>query len=216
MKKMIIDSIEKYKIIAIVRGVSQDKIIPAAQALYKGGIRLIEVTYDQSSPDSITETPRMIEMLCQHFGEDMCVGAGTVMNLPQVEAAVKAGAKYMISPNTNIKVIKRSVELGAISIPGALTPSEITEAYNAGASFVKLFPAGDLGVNYIKSVRSPINHIPLLAVGGIDETNMMEFFKAGIKGVGIGSNIVKTSLINENRFEELTALAEKYTGQVLF
>jgi len=97
------------------------------------------------------------------------------------------------------------------SIPGALTPSEIVLAYEAGADFVKLFPAGEFGVSYVKSICSPLNYIPILAVGGIDHNNMKDFFEAGVSGVGIGSNIVKKTLISMRKFDELTVLAKKYT-----
>jgi 2-dehydro-3-deoxyphosphogluconate aldolase/(4S)-4-hydroxy-2-oxoglutarate aldolase len=136
------------------------------------------------------------------------------MNVHQVETAINSGAKYIISPNTNLQVIKKTSELGAVSIPGALTPSEIAFAYEAGAKFVKLFPASEFGVSYIKSIRSPLNHIPLLAVGGVDENNMNSFFEAGVSGVGVGSNIVKKSLISMKKFDEITVLAKKYTKQI--
>lgn len=206
--------IEKHKIIAIIRNVSPERLIHAADALYKGGIRLMEVTFNQKNPDCVKETSEMIEMLSKHFQGDICVGAGTVMNIKQVEAAAKAGAKYIISPHTDLEVIKRTVELDMVSIPGAMTPSEIVMAYNAGAGFVKLFPAGELGVNYVKSVCSPLNYIPMLAVGGIDENNMQDFLNTGIKGFGIGSNIVKSSYINGEKYDELTILAKKYTCQI--
>jgi len=206
--------IEKYKIIAIIRGIELERLIPTAEALYKGGVRLMEVTFNQKSSRYIEETSIRIEQLCKYFGEDLCIGAGTVMSIEQVEAAANVGAKYMISPNTDTEVIKRALDFNTVSIPGALTPSEIVLAYKAGASFVKLFPAGELGIKYIKAVCSPINHIPMLAVGGINEYNLRDFLEAGIKGVGIGSNIVKKSLIEEGKYDDLTALALRYTSQI--
>ena len=101
-----------------------------------------------------------------------------------------------------------------VSIPGAFTPTEIATAYNAKANFVKLFPAGILGMDYIKAICSPLNHIPIVAVGGVNENNLKDFFAVGVKAVGVGSNIVKVSLINEGRYDELEALARKYVCQL--
>jgi 2-dehydro-3-deoxyphosphogluconate aldolase/(4S)-4-hydroxy-2-oxoglutarate aldolase len=215
MCEYVINAVKQYKIIAIMRKVSHADIIPVAEALYAGGIRLIEVTFNQASATGKQSTAKSIKALCDHFGDKMFIGAGTVMNVHQVETAVCAGAKFIVSPNTNLQVIKRTIELGAVSIPGALTPSEIALAYEAGAEFVKLFPAGEFGISYIKSIRAPLNHIPILAVGGIDDNNMKDFFEAGVSGVGIGSNIVKNTLISMRKFDELTVLAKKYTEQIL-
>lgn len=209
-----IDFIKNNKIIAIIRKVATANIIPLANALFAGGIQLMEVTFDQSSKTMEQDTCESIKILCEKFGNMICVGAGTVMNIHQVELAVNAGAKYIISPNTNVDVIKKTLEMGAVPIPGALTPSEISFAYESGAAFVKVFPAGELGLNYIKSVIAPLNYIPILAVGGVDENNMKGLLRAGVIGVGVGSNIVNTKLINAGKFGELTSLAKKYTEQI--
>ena len=197
-----------------MRGIHPDMIIPAAQALYNGNIRLIEVTFDQASANCERETAKAIASLYRHFGDKLLVGAGTVMNTSQVEAAVNAGAKYIISPNTDIEVIKKTVSMKAVSIPGALSPTEIAMAYSAGADFVKIFPAGEFGIGYFKAVKAPLNHIPLIAVGGIDENNMNDFFAAGAAGIGVGSNIVNKKLINEGKFKELALLARKYQERI--
>jgi len=208
------DAIEKYKIITIIRGVKSDKLIPTVEMLYKGGIRLFEITFDQKNDNCIEETAKMISMLNNYFDQDVYIGAGTVMSIAQVEAAAKAGAKFVLSPNTDPEVIKRTVDLNMVSIPGAFTPTEIATAYNAKANFVKLFPAGILGMDYIKAICSPLNHIPIVAVGGVNENNLKDFFAVGVKAVGVGSNIVKVSLINEGRYDELEALALKYVCQL--
>lgn len=206
-----IECIAKNKIIAIARNVPLDKIISVGQALYDGGIRLIEVTFNQSSSSGMQDTKQAIKVLCDKFGDKLCIGAGTVMSVEQAQIAYDAGAKYLISPNVDVNVIKKTNDLGIVSIPGALTPSEIAIAYNAGAHFVKLFPAGTLGIDYIKAVMAPINYIPMLAVGGVDEKNIKDFLNIGLKGVGVGSNIVNNKLINEGKFEELTKLAKLFT-----
>lgn len=140
------------------------------------------------------------------------MGAGTVLTPEQVDRAFKAGAEYIISPDTNPEVIKRTVSLGLVSIPGALTPTEIQYAHACGADFVKLFPAGEMGISYIKAVTAPLNHIRLLAVGGVNEDNLADFFKAGIKGAGIGSNIIKKNLLEQKDFKGITKLAGLYSA----
>lgn len=210
----IIERIEKEKIITIVRGVPREKLLPLAQAMYDGGIRLIECTYDASQRVSNTEISSNIELLVNHFGNKMVVGAGTVLTENQVELTEKAGGKFIISPDTNPNIIKRTKELGLVSIPGALTPTEITIAVRAGADFVKIFPVGSMGYNYIKDVSAPLSNVKFLAVGGVDENNMKDFLDAGACGIGIGSGIVKKKMIEESDFEGITALAKLYTSKL--
>ncbi len=210
MKQQTIDFILKYKVVAIVRGVDKENIVNTAKALSEGGVRLIEVTFNQKDPNHIPKTAELISMLCDAMGDKICVGAGTVMNIDQCNAAFNAGAKYMISPNVNPDVIRHTIKLGAVSIPGALTPSEAANAYDAGADFVKLFPAGNLGSGYIKSVCSPLNHIQFLAVGGVNAQNMNEFINAGVVGVGVGGNLVNVEKIRNGDFVGITALAKEY------
>lgn len=212
MKQQTIDLIKKYGVIAIVRGVDIDHIIPMAEALYQGGIRLIEVTFNQKDPDTLEKTAAIIKKLATEMEGKICVGAGTVMNVDQCLAAYNAGANYFISPNVNHDVIKKANELQVVSIPGALTPTEAADAYETGADFVKLFPVGNLGTAYIKAVCSPLNHIPFLAVGGINAKNMEEFKKTGICGVGIGGNLVDLKAIAAGEYEKLTAAAKEYTN----
>ena len=214
MREQVIADIKKNKIIAIVRGVTGEALIKTAEALYEGGIRLLEVTFDQTGKISEAETADMIRTLSRRFAGRMRIGAGTVMTAEQVAVAAEAGAEYMISPDTSEAVIKATLSAGAVSIPGALTPTEVAVAYGYGADFVKLFPAGELGLSYIKAIRAPLAHIPMLAVGGVNEDNLSQFFGAGLAGVGIGSNIVDKKLIDKGDFAALTALALRYTEQI--
>jgi len=146
--------------------------------------------------------------------DKICAGAGTVMTIEQCEAAYKAGAKYFISPNVNFDVIKKANELGIVSIPGALTPSEAADAYNCGADFVKLFPAGDLGINYIKSLSAPLNHIPFLAVGGVSASNVGDFMKIGVCGVGVGGSLVDRKAIYSGDYDIITKTAKEFVKNI--
>lgn len=210
----IIEKIEKNKIITIVRGISTEKIVPLAKAMYDGGIRLIECTYDASGSISDEETASNIELLVKYFGREMVVGAGTVLTEKQVELTKNAGGKFIISPDTNPDVIKKTKELGLVSIPGALTPTEIAIANKSGADFVKIFPIGSMGYNYIKDVKAPLSNVKILAVGGVDENNMKDYFDAGACGIGIASGIVKKKMIDDNDFKGITALAKIYTSRI--
>lgn len=207
MKKQFDSFLEINKVIAILRGVDPDKVLPVAEALYAGGIRLLEITFIQNAPDRFSETTAAIHQLHEHFNGKMLIGAGTVLSVEQLEMARDAGAAFMIAPDTNIEVIKRAKELGMVAIPGAMTPSEIMTAYNNGADYVKVFPAADLGTSYIKAIKGPISHIPMMAVGGVDVSNAADFMKAGMCGLGVGGTLVDKKAIAAGEYEKLTAVA---------
>lgn len=207
----IIDDILREKLIVIVRGVEREKLIPLVQAMYDGGIRLLELTYDSTGKCSDEQTAQNIELLCSQFGDRMRIGAGTVLTASQVELTKKAGGSFIISPDVDADVIRRTKEMGMVSIPGALTPTEVSMAHKSGADFVKLFPISALQKGYVKALRAPMPHIRLLAVGGVDENNMSLYLKEGICGFGIGSNIIQKELLAREDYRGLTELARRYT-----
>ena len=214
MREKVIEKIEKEKIIAIVRGVESEKLIPFAEAVYAGGIRLLEITYSADGSVSDEETAKNIQKLSEQFDGRMYIGAGTVLTEKQVDLTKSAGGRFIISPDTYPEVIRKTRELDMVSMPGALTPSEIQSAHRAGADFVKVFPVTNMGIEYLKAVKAPLSHIKLIAVGGINEKNMSDYIDAGICGFGIGSNIVNKKMIEEENFEEITNLAKKYTAVI--
>ncbi|MPW25414.1 bifunctional 4-hydroxy-2-oxoglutarate aldolase/2-dehydro-3-deoxy-phosphogluconate aldolase [Alkalibaculum sp. M08DMB] len=208
--KSTIDMIVENKLVAISRGISSDKMINTVQALKDGGIVCIEVTFSAKSEEISRDTLKAISMIKEYFGDDIAVGAGTVLTVDNVRQAADAGAQYMISPNINEEVIKETKRLGLVSIPGAFTPTEVINAYNMGADIVKLFPAAVLGVEYIKAITGPITHIPLTAVGGIHAGNANDFIRAGCIGVSVGGNLVNKKLIDAGDFEAIKKLAQEY------
>ena len=214
MREAIIQSVLENKLIAIVRGVYGEDCIRLAKALCAGGIKLLEVTFDQSSPALWEKTADTIRMLNRQLGDQMTFGAGTVTSAELVSIAKAAGAQFIVSPDCDPEVIRATVAAGMVSMPGALTPTEVLQAHKAGADFVKLFPAGNLGPGYLKSVAAPINHVKLLAVGGVNEKNVAEFLKAGAVGAGVGGNLVNKTWIAEQRFDEITALAKAFVDAV--
>ena len=214
LKNKVIEAIEKEKIIVIVRGVAKEKLIPLCNAMYEGEIRLLEVTFDASKKVSDLQTAENIKMLAEEFSGRMFIGAGTVLTKKQVELVKKAGGSFIISPNTDKKVIKATKKLGMVSMPGALTPSEIKMAVDFGADFVKLFPVSNFGPDYVKAVKAPLSNIKFTAVGGIDENNMKDYIKVGVSGFGIGTNIVNKTFVENNEYDKITALAKKYVEEL--
>lgn len=203
----------KRRIVAILRGVADEKLLPLQDTLYQQGIRCIEVTFDQKRGDCLEATARQIRALREHAAGRMEIGAGTVLTEEQVDAAYAAGGTFIISPDSRQEVIARTRALGMVSMPGAMTPTEIVSAYRWGASIVKVFPAGDLGAAYFRSLKGPLGHIPLSAVGGIDHTNMEQFHKAGVQVFGIGSSIAKKELLEVDDFAAIGRNARLYTEQ---
>ena len=207
----VLNLILEKKIITIVRGTYGDDLRKLAHALYDGGIRFMEVTFDQKDPDCIAKTAGAISMLNAEFaGCDFYAGAGTVLTKEQVKAAFDAGASYIISPNTNPEVIRYTKELGLVSIPGAMTPTEILFAHDCGADIVKLFPAATLGLKYVKDILEPISHVAILATAGITEENFAEFLKPGLKGAGISGRLTDKKLIAAGDWEEFTRRAKAF------
>ena len=201
------DLILKEKLIVIFRRVPVDKIGRLAETLVDAGIKFLEVTFDQQAKTPKKDYAECIRAIRDAVGEKLLLGAGTVLTADQVQAAYDNGAMYIISPNTNVDVIKKTRELNLVSIPGAMTPSEICFAWEHGADIVKLFPADDLGYHYIMNLRGPLPHIPLLATGGVNPTTIPEFLKCGINGVGTGASIVNRTMLNNNDYEGIKQIA---------
>lgn len=214
MREQVIQTIEKEKMVVIVRGVERQKLIPLAEAMYEGGIRLLEITYSANGAVSDEDTAENIRMLSEHFGDRMYIGAGTVIKPEQVDLTKAAGGKFIISPDAYEAVIKRTRELDMVSMPGALTATEIQAAHRAGADFVKMFPITNMGTEYVKAVKAPLSHIRLLAVGGVDQNNIKDYLKAGVCGFGVGSNIINKKMLAEGDFAGITALAKEYVAAV--
>lgn len=209
MRETIIRKVYENKIIAIVRGMDKEKTVKIAKALYEGGIRFVEVTFNQKDPDKFHETADCIRAIREEMGDKMYVGAGTVTSAALVDMAAEAGALYIISPDTDVEVIRRTRELGLVSMPGAYTPTEAKTAFNAGADFIKLFPCIGDGPGYVKALCAPFNHIPFLAVGGVDADNAAAYIKAGAVGVGVGSSLAKKAWVDAGEYYKITEESKK-------
>lgn len=204
--------VRRHRIIVALRGIPGGEMTATAKALWAGGVRMLEVTFDQTDPDCLGKTPAAIAAIREALGEELLVGAGTVLSPAQAEAAVRAGASYLLSPSYDPQVLAAAQGLGVELIPGVFTPSEAAAAHNAGAALVKLFPGGSLGLPYIKNLAGPLGHIPLLPMGGVDLDNLEEFLsQPNVAGVGIGSAIAKPSLVKAGDFDGLRELARRFT-----
>lgn len=214
MREQVIQTILDEKIIAIVRGVEVEKAVKAAEALYAGGIKLVEITFNQKDPISWCKTAEAIRQIREKMGGKMLVGAGTVTSPELVEMAANAGAAYIISPDTDVEVIRKTRELGLVSLPGAYTATEAKQAHVAGADFVKLFPCIEGAPAYLKALCAPFNHIRFLAVGGVNADNAAEFLKAGAVGVGVGGCLVNKKWVDAGEYERITEEAKRFLANM--
>lgn len=197
------------KIVAILRHIPVDKVNHTVEALRLGGVKILEVTMNSEGA-----LQSIVQLRNQYSNEQVVVGAGTILDLKMAKEAVAAGAEFLISPNLDEEVISYAVDQGIDIWPGVMTPSEMVKAWNAGARAIKLFPAGFLGPTFIKDVRAPLGHIPIIATGGISLQNLRQFFDAGAMAIGLGGQLLKKNLIANNSFENLQELAAQFVKSI--
>lgn len=200
------ESLQQTKIIAIVRGIPEDKADAAAEALWEGGIRHLEVTMN---------TPGALNIIGQwrdRFEGRVSIGAGTVIDADLAAAAIAAGAEFLVTPNTDEATIRHAVSAGVPIVPGAMTPTEIVQAWKLGASAIKVFPAGTLGASYFKELQGPLSHIPLVATGGVNLDNMANYAASGAYAFGLGGSLVNLTWIEAGEFRRLKENAANYVA----
>jgi 2-dehydro-3-deoxyphosphogluconate aldolase/(4S)-4-hydroxy-2-oxoglutarate aldolase len=198
----------EHKIVAIIRGANPADVIKIATALHEGGIRTLEVTFN--SPDALA----VVRDLSIKMWKELVIGMGTVLDPGTAREAIAAGAKFIVSPSFHSETIQATKKLGAVSIPGAYTPTEIVNAYNSGGDIIKVFPAS-ANINYIREVRAPLSHIPLMPTGGVTLDNIREFQKAGAVAFGIGSSLVNTKeKVSDEYLKQLTERARQFVQAI--
>ena len=205
IKQLVLDT----RIVAIIRGFAPDTCLRLAEAYSAGGIRLVEVTFNQKAPETWKDTAAAIRAIRERFGGHVRAGAGTVLTEEQLSMCIDAGGEYMITPNVKPELIRSCVRQGLVAMPGALTPSEAVDAWEAGAAFVKIFPAGSLGSGYVKALRAPLAHIPMLAVGGITADNVADFMRVGCVGAGVGGNLTNKEWIAAGAWDKIADTARQ-------
>jgi 2-dehydro-3-deoxyphosphogluconate aldolase/(4S)-4-hydroxy-2-oxoglutarate aldolase len=198
----------KVPIVGIMRNMPRQHTEAVVNCYVAAGFTTLEITMNS---EGAVET---IEWLVKNYGDRLNIGAGTVCDLKDLEKALVAGAGFIVTPILNEEVIKACVEKNIPIFPGAFTPTEIYKAWRLGASMVKVFPASKLGPEFIKELLAPLNYLKLLPTGGINLQNFREYFKAGARGVGIGSGLFPAELINNGRWEDLKQLYEQVVQEV--
>lgn len=191
-------------VVAIVRLNSSESLTRVAEAIAEGGVRYIEFTMT---------TPGALEVLgkvTERFGDDVIFGAGTVLDAETARAAILAGARFVVAPNLNPKVITLCNRYSVPAMPGALTPTEIMQAWDLGAEVVKVFPCSAFGPDYIKAVLAPLPHVKLAPVGGVELDNVSAYMRAGAACVGVGSSLVNAKLIAGGDWAGLTERARGF------
>lgn len=189
---------------AIVRLESAEQLMAVAQALKTGGADVVEFT--MTTPGAL----EIIARVSQEFGDEVLLGAGTVLDAETARAAILAGAEFIVGPNFEPAVIEICRRYSKIVIPGAFTPTEVIRAWQAGADMVKVFPAGEVGPSYVKSVLAPLPQVELMPTGGVNLDNVADFIRAGAAAVGVGSALVSRKAVAEGRLEVLTERARQF------
>lgn len=204
IKHRVIHAIEQTGLIAIVRGIDPESVLPLAEALYAGGVEVIEVTCNS------TRYLESITALKTKMGDKMKVGAGTVINPVMAQLVIDAGADFVLSPDFNPDVISMVHEKQRLMIPAVMTPSEILQACRLGVDLLKLFPANSLGIDYLKEIQGPLDNLALIPVGGITLENTASFARAGAFAVGVGSALTNKQWVNDGEWEIITRQAEAF------
>ena len=204
-KSETIMELKKQGVVAVVRGHSLSEGIEISKACIKGGLKAIEMAYTNTSASEI------IKQLCEIYKEDqeVCIGAGTVLDAPTARMAILAGAKYIVSPSFDKETAILCNRYGIPYIPGCMTIKEIVTAMEAGSEIIKLFPGSTFGPQYIKAIKSPLPQVSLMVTGGVNLKNAHEWFEAGVDAIGIGGEL--NQLASHSQYEQITKIANEYT-----
>lgn len=208
-KQQILSSIIEIGIVPVVRAPSAETAIRAVEAIYQGGIRAAEIT--MTVPGAL----RALEKVADALGDKIVLGAGTVLDPETVRAAMLAGAEFFVSPGLKLSTIEMVRRYSKVSIPGALTPTEVLAAWDAGADIVKIFPCGNVGgPKYIKALKAPFPHIEMIPTGGVNLETAGEFLKAGACAVAVGAELVDAKSLKEGRYEVIVEKARQYLAVI--
>jgi 2-dehydro-3-deoxyphosphogluconate aldolase/(4S)-4-hydroxy-2-oxoglutarate aldolase len=196
-------------IVPVVRTTSADSAIRAIEAIYNGGIRAAEIT--MTVPGAV----RALEKVADQFGDRLVLGAGTVLDPETARVCMLAGAEFFVTPSLNVATIQMAKRYSKVICPGALTPTEIVAAWEAGADIVKVFPCGNMGgPRYIKALKGPFPQIDMIPTGGVNLETAGEFLKAGACAVAVGGELVDAKLIKEGRYDLIEERARQYLAAV--
>ncbi|WP_203333687.1 bifunctional 4-hydroxy-2-oxoglutarate aldolase/2-dehydro-3-deoxy-phosphogluconate aldolase [Planococcus beigongshangi] len=195
-------------LIAVIRRPKQPQIEYISEALVEGGTGALEITLD--TPGAL----EMIRDLKKKYKNRILVGAGTVLDAVSAKSAIDAGSDFIFCPSFDVETIQITNRHGKISIPGVMTPTEIVQAYSAGADLLKIFPGAALGESYIKDLQGPLGHIPMMPTGGVNLDNVESFIKGGAVAVGVGGSLVDSNAIAEERYDVLTEISKEFIKRI--
>ena len=195
-------------LVAIIRASSGDRLLEVTEALYAGGIDVVEATF------TVPRILKILEQLADKIGDRVLLGAGTVLDTESARAAILAGAEYIVTPTVNTDVIELCQRYGKVVMAGAFTPTEILTAWQAGADIVKVFPADVGGPSYLKAVHGPLPQVRLLPTGGVNLDTLPSFVKAGACAVGLGSALVEKDALERGDMGRVEELARAYVAKM--
>jgi 2-dehydro-3-deoxyphosphogluconate aldolase / (4S)-4-hydroxy-2-oxoglutarate aldolase len=207
-KEEITKKVKEYGVLAVIRGPSAELTIKMVDALIAGGVKGIEITY--STPQAAS----VVRNLAERYGAEILLGMGTLTRPEQAEEAVRAGATFLVSPICQVELVKAMLDTGLAVMTGALTPSEVFQAYTLGSSIVKIFPGSLTGPSYIKALRGPFPYIPMMPTGGVSLENIGEWFAAGAVAVGAGSELCPKQLAEAGEFDKISANARRFVEAI--
>jgi 2-dehydro-3-deoxyphosphogluconate aldolase/(4S)-4-hydroxy-2-oxoglutarate aldolase len=208
-RDVILRSILEIGVVPVVRTSSAESAVLAIEAVYRGGIRAAEIT--MTVPGAI----KALEKLADAFGDKLVLGAGTVLDPETARICMLAGAQFFVTPALNLKTIEMAKRYSKIIMPGALTPTEVVTAWEAGADGVKVFPCGAMGgPKYIKALKAPLPHIEMIPTGGVSLENTAEFLRAGAAAVAVGAELIDAKTISEGRYEVFEERARLFLAEV--
>jgi 2-dehydro-3-deoxyphosphogluconate aldolase/(4S)-4-hydroxy-2-oxoglutarate aldolase len=195
-------------IVAIIRAADASRLVDVAEALFEGGVSVMEVTF------TVPKAERVLEQVANHLGDKVLLGAGTVLDTPTARTAVAAGAQFIVSPAVNLEVIRFCRRYDKLVMPGAFTPTEVLTAWEAGADIVKVFPAEVGGPGYLKALAGPLPQVRLMPTGGVNLETAASFLRAGACALGVGGSLVDPKLVADGDMSRITSLARQFVEVV--
>lgn len=203
-KSVVLEKVKALGLLAVIRGPSADLTVQMVEALVKGGVTGIEITYSTPNAEEV------VKALSSMFGDSILLGMGTLTRPEQAVSAKAAGAHFLVSPICERELVKAMVGSGLLTMAGALTPTEVFQAYSLGVDVVKVFPGSLGGPAYIKALKGPFPYIPMMPTGGVSAGNAKEWFAAGVVAVGAGSELCPPALAKEGKFAEISQNAAEF------
>jgi 2-dehydro-3-deoxyphosphogluconate aldolase / (4S)-4-hydroxy-2-oxoglutarate aldolase len=191
-------------IVAVIRAESPDLLVDVAEALLAGGVEVMEVTF------TVPQVTQVLEKVASKLGSRVLLGAGTVLDPETARAAILAGAEFIVAPSVNLEVIELCRRYSKLVMPGALTPTEVVTAWQAGADIVKIFPSELTGPKYLKALHGPLPHVRLMPTGGVNLDTAVDFLKAGACALGIGGSLVDQEAVAAGDLKKIETLARQY------